>query len=720
MSYIKGNFKKYIFRSDSGYSIGLFRVKETNTDIDHNTVTFTGYLPELNEMDYYKFEGDFVIHDKYGKQFSVTGYEVIVPDDASNIVSFLSSELFKGIGETKAKLVVSVLGENCLNIILEDPSCLDTVPNLSTKQKETIYNSLLDYNSSYDRMLNLTKVGFSIKNAVKIDKFYQMDTDYMLSHPYNMIDDIEEITFPIIDRIRNNLNIENDDLDRISYGIVYTMENLSFKTGNTYFSYEELINNVHKLLYVDVNLISEGIANLVTMGKLIIDDDKYILTDVYNSNIYIAKRILDLSSSNMEDDYSDYILSLEEKLGYKFNLEQKNAISNALNYNFSVITGGPGTGKTTIIRAITSIYKDIHKLSQKELCEDLILLAPTGRASKRMSSQAGLPSYTIHRFLKWQKDSNTFFINEDNKASCKLVIIDEASMVDENLLYNLFLGLEETCKVVMIGDYNQLPSVGAGQVLKDIIESGSVVTTYLEKLYRQDDNSNINFFAKDIISGNLDTTIFNNSEDLTFVSCDEDNMQDILSDFLLTYKDLSIYDIQVLAPMYKGKNGIDNLNEACQKLLNKSSLKAEIVHNGIHFRENDKVINLVNNLDDNVFNGDIGEVFSITGKGKKKLVCDYDGNITEYEGAMLDDVRLGYVISIHKAQGSEFDVVILPVLKSYNYMLYRKIIYTAVTRAKKKLILLGDLEALKKAIITDRDENRNTFIKKFLENGINF
>lgn len=720
MSYIKGNFKKYIFRSDSGYSIGLFRVKETNTDIDHNTVTFTGYLPELNKMDYYKFEGDFVVHDKYGKQFSVTGYEVIVPDDASNIVSFLSSELFKGIGEAKAKLVVSVLGENCLNIILEDPSCLDTVPNLSTKQKETIYNSLLDYNSSYDRMLNLTKVGFSIKNAVKIDKFYQMDTDYMLSHPYNMIDDIEEITFPIIDRIRNNLNIENDDLDRISYGIVYTMENLSFKTGNTYFSYEELINNVHKLLYVDVNLISEGIANLVTMGKLIIDDDKYILTDVYNSNIYIAKRILDLSSSNMDEDYSDYILSLEEKLGYNFNSEQKNAISNALNYNFSVITGGPGTGKTTIIRAITSIYKDIHKLSQKELCEDLVLLAPTGRASKRMSNQAGLPSYTIHRFLKWQKDSNTFFINEDNKASCKLVIIDEASMVDENLLYNLFLGLEKTCKIVMIGDYNQLPSVGAGQVLKDIIESGSVVTTYLEKLYRQDDNSNINFFAKDIISGNLDTTIFNNSEDLTFVSCDEDNMQDILSDFLLTYKDLSIYDIQVLAPMYKGKNGIDNLNEACQKLLNKSSLKAEIVHNGIHFKENDKVINLVNNLDDNVFNGDIGEVFSITGKGKKKLVCDYDGNITEYEGAMLDDVRLGYVISIHKAQGSEFDVVILPVLKSYNYMLYRKIIYTAVTRAKKKLIILGDLEALKKAIITDRDENRNTFVKKFLENGINF
>ncbi len=720
MIYIKGNFKKYIFHSSNGYTVGIFHVKESNANIDTRTITFTGYLPELNEFDIYKMEGDFSVHDKYGKQFNVTNLEVILPDDDDNIVSFLSSELFKGIGEAKAKSVVNVLGNNCLNIILDNPESLDDVPNLSVKQKETIYSALLDYNSSYERMLSLTKVGFSVKNAVKIDKYYGIDTSFMLEHPYNMIDDIDEITFPIIDRIRSNLDISSDDIDRVSYGIVYAMENLSFRTGNIYFTYDELIMETGRLLFVDANTISEGIANLVTVGKLIIDDEKYVLTDIYNANIYIAKRILDLSSNNRTDLFDNEIESLEEKIGYKFNKEQKEAITNALNYNFSVITGGPGTGKTTIIKAIASIYKDINKLTRGELCNDLILLAPTGRASKRMSNQAGLPSYTIHRFLKWQKDSNKFMINEENKSNAKLVIIDEASMVDENLLYNLFLGLKDTCKIVMIGDYNQLPSVGPGEILKDIIESKSVRVTYLDKLYRQDSKSNINFFAKDIINGVVDFKWFNNSDDLTFIPCDEKDVSSILSDFLNTYKDLSIYDLQVLAPLYKGDNGIDSLNEMCQKLLNTGSLKAEIIHNGIHFKENDKVINLVNNLDDNVFNGDIGEVFNIIGKGKKKLVCDFDGNITEYENSALDNVRLGYVISIHKAQGSEFDVVIIPVLKSYNYMLYRKLIYTAVTRAKKKLILIGEEEALKKAILTDRDENRKTLLRNFLENGISF
>ena len=718
MIYIKGNFKKYIFRSSNGYTVGIFHVKESNTDINTRTVTFTGYLPELNEFDIYKFEGDFSVHDKYGKQFNVTSFEVIIPDDDDNIISFLSSELFKGIGESKAKSIVSALGNNCLNIILDNPESLDDVPGLSIKQKETIYNALLDYNSSYERMLSLTKVGFSVKNAVKIDKFYGVDTNFMLEHPYNMIDDIEEITFPIVDRIRNNLGISNDDIDRVSYGIVYAMENLSFRTGNIYFSYDELVMEACKLLFVEASIISDGIANLVTIGKLIIDDDKYVLTDIYNSNIYIAKRILDLSFDHREDSYDEEISSLEDKLGYSFNDEQKKAITNALNYNFSVITGGPGTGKTTIIKAIASVYKDINRLIRGELCKDLILLAPTGRASKRMSNQSGLPSYTIHRFLKWQKDNNKFMINEENKSDAKLVIIDEASMVDENLLYNLFLGLKSSCKIVMIGDYNQLPSVGPGEVLKDIIESGSTIVTYLEKLYRQDSKSNINFLAKDIISGIVDFKWFNNSDDLTFVPCNEEEVADILSEFLNTYKDLSIYDLQVLAPLYKGECGIDNLNDMCQKLLNTGSLKSEIVHNGIHFKENDKVINLVNNLDDNVFNGDIGEVFNIIGKGKKKLICDFDGNITEYENSALDNVRLGYVISIHKAQGSEFDVVIIPVLKSYNYMLYRKLIYTAVTRAKKKLILIGEEDALKKAILTDRDDNRKTLLGDFLKNGI--
>ena len=720
MVYVKGNFKKYIFHSDSGYTVGLFRVKESNAEIDVNTITFTGFLPELNEIDVYKFEGDFVIHDKYGKQFSVVSYEVVLPDDSDNVIAFLSSELFKGIGEKKARTIVKTLGNNCLSDIIETPDLLDTVKGLTPKQKETIYNSLLEYNSSYDRMLMLTKLGFSVKNAVRIEKFYKSDTDYMIKNPYYIIDDIPEITFPIIDKLRHNLEVSNDNIDRISFGIVYSLENLSFQTGNMYFSYEELINSAYKNLNVSRESINEGIASLVTNGKLLIDDDKYVLTTSYNTSIYIAKRILDLSKNNIDKEYSEELSELEDQIGYSFNKEQKAAITNALNYNFSVITGGPGTGKTTIIKAITKLYKHIYKLSNLELMESLGLLAPTGRASKRMSEQSGLPSYTIHRFLKWQKDSNTFMINEENKSGAKIVIIDEASMVDEELLYNLFLGLNENCKIVMIGDYNQLPSVGAGQVLKDVIESESVMVTYLEKLYRQDEASNINFFAREIVNGNINFDLFNINDDLTFVSCKEENIKEELSDFLTVYKDLSIYDLQILAPMYKGSNGIDSLNEYCQKLLNNNTLNGQIIHNNSILREKDKVICLVNNLDCNAFNGDIGQIIGITVKGKKRIICDFDDNIVEYEPSNFDDIRLGYAISIHKAQGSEFDVVILPILKSYNFMLYRKIIYTAVTRAKKRLIILGEEEALKKAILTNRDENRKTLLKSFLIDGINF
>jgi len=719
MSYIKGNFKKYIFHSQDGYTVGLFHVKETNTELSTNTVTFTGYFGDLNEIDLYKFEGEFITHNKYGKQFNVISYETILPEDDENIISFLSSELFKGIGHKKAKSIVDTLGTDCLNIIRNDRSSLDQINSLNEKQKNTIYNSLLEYSSSYDRMLKLTKLGFSVKNAVKIEKFYKEDTDYMIEHPYNIIEDIDEITFPMIDRIRHNLNIDINDIERVSYGIVYTVENLSFRTGNIYFSYNEIQRESSKFLMVNPDVINEGIVHLVNEGLIIIDDDKYVLTKNYDASLYIAQRIFYLTDKNKENNYDSYISSLEEEIGYSFNKEQKEAISNALNYDFSVITGGPGTGKTTIIKAIVRLYKEINKLSDISLYRDLILLAPTGRASKRMSEESGIPSYTIHRFLKWQKESNTFFINEDNKSNAKMVIVDEASMVDENLLYNLLLGLKENCKIVLIGDYNQLPSVGAGQVLKDIIESESVNVTYLEKLYRQDEASNINFFARDVVKGIVNFEYFNKDEDLTFVNCTEENAQRVLTDFLTTYKDVSIYDLQILAPMYKGVNGIDNLNDYCQFLLNDKKLKNELFHNGTLFKENDKVICLVNNLDNNVFNGDIGEITRISNKGKKMIICDFDDNIVEYDSS-FEDIKLGYVISIHKAQGSEFDIVILPMFKSYNYMLYRKIIYTAVTRAKKKLIIIGEEDALRKAILTDRDENRKTLLKKFLIEGINY
>ena len=716
MSYIKGNFKKYIYKSEKGYTVGLIKIKETDLSINTNTITFTGYFDDLNETDIYLLNGNIVNHDKYGNQFNVTSYEIVLPEDKDHIIDFLSSEIFKGIGEKKASKIVDHLGLNCLTLILENKDLLLEVPTVTKKQQETIYNSLLEYKTSYDKMLNLTKIGFSMKDALKIEKYYGNNLDTVLTSPYQMIEEIKEITFPKIEKLRTNLKIEKEDIDRVSYGIIYVLENLSFATGNTYTSYEELTNYSKKVLNIDENTIIKGLSKLVNLGKIIIDGNKYILMESYNSEVYIAKRLREYSNISYEEEISN----IEEKLGCIFNKEQKQAIETSFNSNFSIITGGPGTGKTKVIKAITSLYKIINNLSRKDLLESLVLLAPTGRASKRMSMESGLPSYTIHRFLKWQKEENTFLINEENKSDAKLVIIDEASMLDNDLFYNLLLGLKANCKIIMIGDYNQLPSVGAGQVLKDLIESDCLPVTYLKKLYRQASNSNINFLAHDIIEGKLDMSLFNESEDLTFVSCNSTNLKEKLQEFALTYKDLSIYDIQVLAPMYKGENGIDSLNIYMQDLLNKKqNKKNELLYNGTIYREGDKVIQLVNSIDDNVFNGDIGEIIKVTKQNKKEIICDFDNNLVNYNTSTFENFKLGYTISIHKSQGSEFKIVILPVLNSYNFMLYRKIIYTAITRAKEKLIVLGEESALKKAISTDKDENRKTLLKDLIISSIN-
>ena len=720
MSYIKGNFKKYIYKSEKGYTVGLIKIKETDLSINTNTITFTGYFDDLNETDIYLLNGNIVNHDKYGNQFNVTSYEIVLPEDKDHIIDFLSSEIFKGIGEKKASKIVDHLGLNCLTLILENKDLLLEVPTVTKKQQETIYNSLLEYKTSYDKMLNLTKIGFSMKDALKIEKYYGNNLDTVLTSPYQMIEEIKEITFPKIEKLRTNLKIEKEDIDRVSYGIIYVLENLSFATGNTYTSYEELTNYSKKVLNIDENTIIKGLSKLVNLGKIIIDGNKYILMESYNSEVYIAKRLTVLSREYRNISYEEEISNIEEKLGCIFNKEQKQAIETSFNSNFSIITGGPGTGKTKVIKAITSLYKIINNLSRKDLLESLVLLAPTGRASKRMSMESGLPSYTIHRFLKWQKEENTFLINEENKSDAKLVIIDEASMLDNDLFYNLLLGHKANCKIIMIGDYNQLPSVGAGQVLKDLIESDCLPVTYLKKLYRQASNSNINFLAHDIIEGKLDMSLFNESEDLTFVSCNSTNLKEKLQEFALTYKDLSIYDIQVLAPMYKGENGIDSLNIYMQDLLNKKqNKKNELLYNGTIYREGDKVIQLVNSIDDNVFNGDIGEIIKVTKQNKKEIICDFDNNLVNYNTSTFENFKLGYTISIHKSQGSEFKIVILPVLNSYNFMLYRKIIYTAITRAKEKLIVLGEESALKKAISNYKDENRKTLLKDLIISSIN-
>ena len=370
--------------------------------------------------------------------------------------------------------------------------------------------------------------------------------------------------------------------------------------------------------------------------------------------------------------------------GISYNEEQKQAILMSVCKNFLIITGGPGTGKTTIMKGMIELYKEVHKLSYEKLADRIALLAPTGRAAKRMSEATLMPASTIHSFLKWQKDTNKFQVNEYHKSKVELVIIDETSMIDTMLMASLLRGISANCKIIMVGDSYQLPSVGPGQLLHDVIASGKLPVVELKELYRQGKDSNIISLAYDIRNGCVEDEVFNQDEDLTFISCSDDQVISNLMDVSSTFKDLSYKKFQVLAPMYKGNYGIDIINNQLQRIFNpKDSSKKELVVGEVIFREGDKVIELTNMPEENIFNGDIGIISQIITSPAKKIIVDFDGNEVTFTAANFNKFRLAYAISIHKAQGSEFDVVVMPLVQSYRKMLYRKLVYTGITRSKK-------------------------------------
>ena len=726
-SYIKGNFKRYIFKSDAGYVIGLFKVRETNTDdleefINH-TITFTGYFYELNEEDTYIFNGKLVEHEKYGLQFQVESYERVLPEEKDSIVEFLSSGLFKGIGEKTASKIVSYLGKDTLNIILENPNDLLLIPGLNKKHIDILHKTLVEYQNSYQTIVSLNDLGFSTRDSLLIYNKYKQSTNTILNNNlYQIMEDIEDITFKKIDMIALKNDIKRDDTRRIQAAILYTMNEVSNLYGHSYLFEDEIFNYTMRVLgnQVAESEFLNSLRSLEMDLKIIKQDDKYYLTKMYESEDNITKRLGYLM--RMQDNYDKKLeskmLDVEKYFGCIYNEEQLSAIRNSFIKNVLVVTGGPGTGKTTIIKAICELYKQMNKLSDEKLASNIALLAPTGRASKRISESTNLNSSTIHRFLKWSKDSNKFGVNEYNKSNVKLVIIDEFSMVDIYLFDSLLRGLHYDTKVILVGDYNQLPSVGPGQILKDMIESEVLNVVKLKELYRQKENSNIINLAYQINDDMLDTTIFNKEEDLEFIPVPNnkvlDKIKEISEEFIGKEN-----DFQILAPMYKTLNGIDLINESLQSVFNKKDKnKKEIIINNVVFREKDKVIQLSNMPDDNVFNGDIGYIEEIKNGNKKEVYINFDGNIVRYTAANFQKFKHAYAISIHKSQGSEFDTIIIPVVLGYGKMLYRKLIYTAVTRAKKKLYLVGEIEALKIAIKNNDINLRRTTLKNKLIDNI--
>lgn len=724
MGFIKGNFKKYIFRSDKGYSVGLFKIKDASLEYEHfknKTVTFTGYFADLNESDIYIFNGDFTLHERYGEQFSVTSYEITLPNEKDNVIDFLSSNLFPGIGEGMATSIVKVLGDDALDKIINDNTCLSLVPRLSKKKQDIIIENLNKYENSYKTIVELNKCGFKAKDSILINnKYKNMTLDIVKENVYDLIDDIYEITFKKVDSIRANFDIADTDIRRVKAGIKYVCETVSYTLGNTYLSQSEIVNYTKRALFIfDEEVILLSIKLLIDEAFIILIDDKYFYYKIYEAENGIADRIGYLSLKNSFDMVSlDDIKSLEEYYNITYSEDQRLAIKEAIKSNFLVITGGPGTGKTTIIKAICKLYQDLNGFSYEDLMDNLTLLAPTGRAAKRIAEQTLLKASTIHRFLKWNKEDNTFNINEYNKSNTKFVIIDESSMIDVYLMHSLFLGLKDNTKIILIGDYNQLPSVGPGQILKDIVDSNMVNIVKLNTLYRQDENSNINQFAYNIIDNNFSYDFLNRGDDLIFIEANNDNIKDYLKDIIIKYKnnlDSDFNKFITLAPVYKGDNGIDDLNMFMQDIINPKGNKNEILIDGMVYRCGDKVIELVNMVDENVFNGDIGRILKIKSSGQREVLVDFDGNIVKFTPSTFANFTLGYTISIHKSQGSEFDTVIIPILNKYGIMLYRKLIYTAITRAKKKLILIGEVTALRRAIFNDRCQDRKTYLKNFLQ-----
>ena len=726
--YIKGHYQRSIYQNSNGYHIGLFKVRETNspelTPFLDKTITFTGYFHELNDMDTYLFFGQMVEHPKYGMQFSVTSYERCKPEEKDAIVEFLTSGLFKGIGEKKAKAIVDVLGKDTLQIILENPDNLILIPGITKTNIDTLHNKLKEYESSYETVLYLSNLGFSTKDSMLIYNYYKDRVREVIEEDiYQLEYSIYELNFKKIDRIALKNGMAKDSFVRVRAAILYIMEEVSNTYGHSYFYYDEIFQYLHRVLLISISdeVYKKAMESLIVDLMIVNKEDRYYLKDMWEAETLIVKRFRLLAHKEDEDfkNLEDKLTEMESVFGISYNEEQRRAILDSIRKNFLIITGGPGTGKTTIMKGIIELYKEVHKLSYEKLAERVQLLAPTGRAAKRMSDATLMPASTIHRFLKWQKETNKFQVNEYHKSKAEVVILDESSMVDTLLMASLLRGISANCKVIMVGDSYQLPSVGPGQVLHDLISSSKLPVVELKELYRQGKDSNILTLAYDVRKGEVVDDVFNKEEDLTFIECSDDDVISNLMDVSSTFKDLSYKNFQILAPMYKTKCGIDMINQRLQVIFNpKDKSKKELVVGDVIFREGDKVIELTNMPDENIYNGDIGIISQIVTQPAKKITIDFDGNEVTFTAANFNKFRLAYAISIHKAQGSEFDVVVMPIVQGYRKMLYRKLVYTGITRSKKMLYLIGDKNALRQAVNNTSSDIRRTTIKDFLENGI--
>ena len=740
MEALNGIVESIVFKSsDTGYTVIKFR----ENNIIHTAV---GVLPHVKEGQNLKITGSWVNHSQFGKQFKVEECEEILPTSKDGIEKYLSSGIIQGIGPVTAKKIVNKFGEDTLNILDNNIERLKEIEGIGKKKLETIIESYREQRELKNITIFLQIHGLSVNQCLKIYKKYGASSvDTVKNNPYILCDEISGIGFKTSDKIARSLGIEIDSPFRIQSGIRYVINEFC-ANGHTFMPKDELIKEASNVLTVSGDIIEENIKNAALDRKIklekVNDKEGVFTIPNYYCELGITNRILTLAISNFQDisvDVDHLILQFEKKNNITFAESQKDAIISAFQNGIEIITGGPGTGKTTIIKCIIEIF---------ETCGLKVLLgAPTGRAAKRMSESTGKEATTIHRMLDmgvFEKEESVFVTNaEEHSLEADVVIIDEASMIDITLMNALLKSIKVGTRLIIVGDVDQLPSVGAGNVLNDFIESGFTKVVRLKEIFRQGKESMIVVNAHKINKGEI-PKLNEKGTDFFFIRNDiQEGILNTIIDLINTRlpKFNSNWDklksIQVLVPMKKGVLGVTNLNERIQNVLNpKAPYKKEKEFRSMVFREGDKVMQIKNNYSlkwtriagkgDHeglgVFNGDMGFIESIDLEGKKLSIIFDDERRVIYDFMYLDELDLAYAITIHKSQGSEFPVVIIPAYMGAPLLMNRNLLYTGITRAKEMVVVVGIPKALKYMVDNTRSMERysslNWRIKEVISNEV--
>ena len=701
---IRGIVTNIVYRNeDNGYNIIV--VETSDSDI-----TCVGTMPFFDEGDNVEVIGDLIYHDKYGEQINVESIKLIKPQGKDAIINFLSNSNIKGVGKKTAQQIYKEFGEESIDIVYNQTDKLKVIPGIGKKKIEDIKETTEEGKESRNTMLYLQGLNISYNLAMKIYKLYGENTvDIIKTNPYKLVDDIKGIGFAMADNIAKNMEISSNSKFRISAGISHTLNYEADFNGHTSLKIDYLINKVSYLLKVSKEDVEKVIKEESLSGKLvivIINDLEY----VYMSSLYKAEKYLAIELSNKKDSKYIFDIEIDEDLSV-FSHEQQVAINEAFNNMILVITGGPGTGKTTIINAIRKILNNNHL--------SYAMLAPTGRAAKRIQESTNDEAYTIHRLLGIKPDEKFAEYNEENPIDKDYVIVDEMSMVDIYLMKTLISAIGPSTALILVGDSDQLPSVGPGNVLKDIIET-DIKTIRLKKIFRQGLESNIIVNAHRINEG--DYPIVNESgKDFFFIEANRGNFDEILANLvdqrLPKYYGLDkIKDIQILSPSKKTQWGAANINTNIQKIVNPEGKSLKI--NDKLFRLGDKVMQVRNNYDlviensisdaEGIYNGDIGLIIGLDNKEESLEVEFYDGSIVKYKKEDIKDLELSYAITIHKSQGSEFDAIIIPMMQVAPMLLTRNLLYTGVTRAKKLVVLVGEKRIIKQMVDNNTSNKRFT------------